>query len=1046
MSYIETHDSQFPALLLLRKMGWQFISRDETIRQRDGIKSHVLLEEILTEQLKTVNSFIYKNNNYKFSEGNIHAAVHALKNVADEGLVRTSEKVYDLLTLGKSFEETIQGDRKSFTIKYIDWETPENNVYHIADEFIIEGINETRRPDLVLFINGIPFAVIENKRRDKNASIDEAISQHIRNQGKETGVPKLFYYAQLLLAVHPNEVKYATIDTKPRFWSVWEEQYEEVEKPVQQIINKPIPGTKEGAERRLPTIQDKLLYCLCRRERMIELAYKFILYDASEKKICRYQQYFAVKNALERVKEFTNEGQRKGGVIWHTQGSGKSLTMVMLAKSLSLEKSIKNPRVIIVTDRIDLDRQITATFEACQKHPVQARSGSHLIELIENSGIDVITTIIDKFDAALSRKDLRNESANIFVLVDESHRSQYGSMHAKMRRVLPKASYIGFTGTPLTQNEKKTTDKFGGFILPSYPIEQAVRDKAVVPLLYEGRSARLSVNKEILDKEFNRVSESLPEYKVKDLRKKYSSITQIYESQQVVQEIAYDISEHYSKNWKGKGFKALLAVPQRSTAIKYLQIFEEQLDPRLQINARVIISAPDTREDHETVDEEPNDEVQKWWDKTSKRYPGGMEEYERIMIDRFKSEDEEVELLIVVGKLLTGFDAPNCTILYLAKPLFEHNLLQAIARVNRLYEGKDFGYIIDYVGILGKLDEALTHYAALSEFAPEDLEGTLTSIADEIKKLPQRHADLVDVFKEVRDIEDKEELERFLGPQDRRDKFIEKLIAFSRNLQTALSSHEFYKIFSDKRVEYFIKEFKFYNSLRISLQQRYAEKIDYREYEKRIRKLLDTYVGAAGMDQIAGPIDIFNEQVFKQEVERVTGSVASKADAIAYSMKRVISEKMGEDPVYYKRFSELIDESIQDFIQKRVSEAQYLATQLGIREQLIKGNVDGTPQVLQSNSEARAFYGILRERIGKEGDKPDTKLEAGLAKSGLDVAAIISSLVIRDWKKNEDVKKKMMNDIEDYLLKESVVWGISLSFDKLDDILDDFINVAKNVY
>jgi type I restriction enzyme R subunit len=312
MSYSELNDSQSPALLVLRKMGWQHITKDEALQQRHGIRSNVILEDILEQQLKALNSFTYRGNNYKFSEGNIHAAIHAIKNIPDEGLVRTSEKVYDLITLGKSFEETIQGDRKSFTIKYIDWENPKNNVYHIADEFAVEGLNETRRPDLVLFINGIPFAVIENKRRDRNGSIDEAISQHQRNQSKENGIPKLYHYAHLLLAVHPNEVKYTAIDTKPKFWSVWEEQTD-VEDKVQNIIKKPVPGTKEGVEDRLPTFQDKMLYCLCRKERLIELVYKFIVYDDRKKKICRYQQYFTVMNALQRIKEFTKDGQRRGG-------------------------------------------------------------------------------------------------------------------------------------------------------------------------------------------------------------------------------------------------------------------------------------------------------------------------------------------------------------------------------------------------------------------------------------------------------------------------------------------------------------------------------------------------------------------------------------------------------------------------------------------------------------------------------------------------------------------------------------------------------------
>lgn len=1041
-NYQENNDSQAPALLMLQKLGWKYISPVDTEKQRGGLFGNVLLETILEEKLKELNSFEYRGNTHNFSDGNIHAAIHTLKNLQDDGLVRTNERAYDLIALGKSFEETIQGDKKSFTIKYIDWENIHNNAFHITDEFVVEGVNDTRRPDLVLFVNGIPFCVIENKRRDKNSSIDESISQHTRNQGKEQGVPKLFYYNQLLLAVQPNEVKYGAIDTKPKFWSYWQEQHD-VEPIVKKIIESELYGVK--AEDRLPTEQDRILYSLCNIDRLMELVFKFTLYDAGVKKITRYQQYSAVKNSLERIKEFSNEGQRKGGVIWHTQGSGKSLTMVMLAKSIALEKEISNPRIIIVTDRIDLDKQISNTFHACGKEAIRAKSGNHLIELLNESGVEIITTVIDKFESALNRKDFNNESSNIFVLVDESHRSQYGTTHAKMKRVLPKACYIGFTGTPLLKKDKSTADKFGGFI-DKYTINQAVKDKAVVPLLYEGRSAKLTVNQGQIDKGFNRLAEPLTEYQTKDLKRKFSSITEIYKSQQVVEEIAYDISQHFCKNVKGTKFKAMLAVPLKATAMQYQKYFEEQTNPALKINTAVIISAPDTREDHEEVDEEPNDEVQKFWKRIVTRN-GTHEAYEDSTISKFKSDDDEVELLIVVSKLLTGFDSPNCSYLYIAKPLAEHNLLQAIARVNRLKEGKDFGFIIDYVGILGQLDSALTKYSALQEFDEDDLIGTVINVKDEIKQLPQRYSELWDVFKEVSNKKDIEAMERFLAPKDRRDLFIEKLIAYAKNLQVALSSDEFYKLFSDKQIRQYLSELKFFQSLRASVSVRYADKISYKEYESRVRKLLDTYIGTDGMDQITESINIFDEEIFKKEVERVTGSVASKADAIAYKMKKVISEKMDEDPVFYKKFSQLIDETIRAFQDKRLTEGQYLETILKSRDNLVKGSTDGTPSILNGKPEARAFYGILSESILPPSIEPlPSSFTEPIAKMGVEITDIIQRLTIRDWKRNDDVQKQMKNDLEDYLLEKRKELGIEISFTQIDTILEEVLKVAKHKF
>lgn len=1041
MNYQELNDSQLPALRLLQKLDWKYIEPEKTIQQRGGILSNVLLEGILEAQLKKINSFEYKGNVYPFSEGNIHAAIHSLKNVPDEGLVRTSERVYDLINLGKSFEETIQNDRKSFTIRYMDWINLENNVYHITDEFEVEGIRETRRPDLVLFINGIPIAVIENKRRDKSDSLEESISQHIRNQKKEDGIPRLYHYAQLLLAIHPNEVKYATTDTPAKFWSYWREE-ENVEEAVTQLIVNAKNGIE--AEQRLPTEQDRMLYNLCRVERLVELVYKFILYDGGVKKIARYQQYFAVKHSLARVKEVNHEGQRAGGVIWHTQGSGKSLTMVMLAKSLALEKDIENARIIIVTDRVDLDKQIWGTFHACGKDPAKAKSGNDLIELLQEGNTEIITTVINKFDTALSRKDFKNDSPNIFVLVDESHRSQYGLIHAKMKRVLPRACYIGFTGTPLLKNEKSTAKKFGGFI-DRYTIDQAVRDGAVVPLLYEGRAAKLSVNQEQIDKGFNRLSEPLTEYQRKDLKRKFSSITEIYKSTQVIDEIAYDISEHFTKNWKGTGFKAMLAVPRKATAIQYLKYFEEQNNPRLKIDAAVIISTPDTREGHEDTEDEVTDEVQKYTKKIAARY-GSVEAYEEQVVNKFKDDPEEIELLIVVSRLLTGFDAPRCNTLYLAKPLIEHGLLQAIARANRLFKGKDYGYIIDYVGILGQLDHALTQYSALEEFNEEDLLGTIINVAEEIKKIPQYHSALWDVFKEVKNKSDLEEMERHLAPKDVRDNFRERLIDFAKSLQAGMSTDEFYKHFGEERIKRFIADLKFFQSLRASVQLRYAEKIDYKEYEERVRKLLDTHIGAEGVQQITDLVNIFDEEVFKKEVERMTGSVASKADAIAYKMKKVITEKMDEDPVFYKRFGQLIDEAIQNFLEKRITEAQYLEQMLTARKDLAEGKLDDTPGELNGKPEARALFGIVKQVLLNDNQPASNNQIQAMAKAGIELADIIKRLTIRDWKRNDDVQKQMKNEVEDYLLLKRKDFGMEISFAQLDVILEETLKVARNVF
>ena len=1038
-NYTEWTDSQKPALDFLKKLGWQYTSPEQTEQERGHILSNVILEGVLQKQLQKINAFEYKGKEYEFSQSSIQSAINALKNVSDEGLVKTNENIYDLLTLGKSFTESIQGDQKAFTLRFIDWDNIENNVFHVTDEYVIEGIKATRRPDIVLFVNGIPFIILENKRRDKNESIEEAISQHIRNQRKDQGAPRIFHYAQLLLAVQPNQVKYATTGTPQKFWSVWKEDNL---KKAEKILKS--TAFKTATESRLGTHQDQSILSLCNPERLMELVYKFIVFDGPDKKVARYQQFFAVKEALNRIKQTDADGVRKGGVIWHTQGSGKSLTMVMLSKSIALEKSIKDPRVIIVTDRISLDKQIYKTFVNCGKNVKKAKSGNDLIELLKDKGNENITSILDKFQTALKRKDFKDHSKNLFVLVDESHRGQYGSGHAKMKSMLPNASYIGFTGTPLLKSEKSTARKFGGFI-HKYTIDQAVSDEAVLPLLYEGRSAKLSVNKQQIDKGFERLAAPLNEEAQKDLKKKFASISKIYESEQVVEEIAFDISKHFCLNWQGTGFKAQMAVPKIDTAIRYQKYFENQADPSLRINSRVVFTPPDSRADYEDVWAEVSSEAKTYWNSLMDKFRG-QEEYETDAIERFKDESNEVELMIVVSKLLTGFDAPRNTVLYLAKPLVEHNLLQAIARVNRLFEGKEFGYIIDYVGILGKLDEALTQYSAFEGFEEEDLKGTVLDILSEIRKVPARLSDVWDIFKGIPST-DLEALERHLGPKDVRDNFYQRLSSYARVLQIALSSDEFYQEYNDNEIQEFKNELKFFQKMRVSVQNRYAEVVSYKEYEPRVRKLLDTHVGADYVEQLTDQVNIFDQSMVNEALEVYGKSPASKADMIAHQMKKVITENMEKDEAFYKKFSDLIEETIRAFREGRIDEKEYLESVLSTRSDLQSGHQEGLPDILVDKTEARAFFGALSEVLSVTHGKDEIKsIKDQLAQAGIQIGSIVEKLTIRDWKRNIDVQNKMENKIEDYLIEHRKALGLEITFEEIDDILAKCLKVAKNNY
>lgn len=505
--YSEDNISKYPAIELLCKLGFEYISPEDCMAQRGSLYD-VLLKDILRKQLNAINQFEFGGIKYRFTADNVEKAIKDLDEPLTDGLVRTSEKIYDALMLGKSYLEKLSdGTSKSFNLKYVDWEHPERNVYHVTEEFSCDSWDKQKnaRPDIVLFVNGIPFAVIECKA--PTVSEDQAVEQMIRNQGKDY-IPQLFKYAQIVIATNKNAVKYATCGTGKNFWSIWREEDIDWQN---KLIEQHVVGRKH-------TAQDRSLVSLLSPDRLLKLTKYFTLYDGNIKKICRYQQFFAVEEIIKTINTNDTAGNRQSGVIWHTQGSGKTLTMVMLAKYILEEMHSCNPKVVIVTDRKELDKQIAKTFAHTRLAPARATSGKHLIELINKDSADIITSIINKFNTVES-SGLKNDSRDIFVLVDESHRSNYGSLATKMRAVFPNACYIGFTGTPLMKSEKNTMAKFGKLI-HKYTIKDGVEDKAIVPLIYEGKFVEQNVDEENIDLWFNQVTKRLNDAQKADLRDK----------------------------------------------------------------------------------------------------------------------------------------------------------------------------------------------------------------------------------------------------------------------------------------------------------------------------------------------------------------------------------------------------------------------------------------------------------------------------------------------------------------------------------------------
>lgn len=1021
-AYLEINASQRPALALFEAMGYTYISPADCDKQR-GSRYHVLLRDILRGQLRRLNRYVYAGAENEFSAANIERAMEDLDEPLTDGLVRTSEKIYDALLLGKSYPETV-GDGKmlSFNLRYIDWDNPQNNVFHVTEEFAVDSRDRQHnaRPDIVLFINGIPFAVIECKA--PHIPVEEAVGQMIRNQ-QAAYIPHLFKFAQFVAATNKNAVKYATVGTPKKFWSVWKEQDADWLQPRLKAL---IPD-------RMPTEQDRNIVSLFSRERVFELIRYFILFDANVKKVCRYQQFFAVREILKTIAESDEHGNRQSGVIWHTQGSGKSLTMVMLAKTILMELKDFHPRVVIVTDRKELDAQIAATFAHTRLTPARATSGRHLVELVNSARADVITSIINKFNT-VERQEVKNPSRDIFVLVDESHRSNYGLMATRMRSVFPNACYIGFTGTPLMKSEKNTMARFGRLI-HKYTIRDGVEDGAIVPLIYEGRFVEQKVDEENIDLWFKQTTRRLTEAQREDLRRKWSSIRRLTSTDARIKRIALDISEHFIEGYKDTGFKAMLATNYKRDAIRYLQCFEQFGD----LNCAVVISPPDMREGVDDADEGADDLVVSFWNKMMQQY-GDADRYEEAIKNRFC--DGEIDILIVCSKLLTGFDAPLCQVLYIDKELKEHGLLQAIARTNRLHEGKDYGLIVDYRGLIEKLDTAMDMYsgAGLENFDGGDLKGVVVDVMSAIGNLRSAYTQLVELFAPVGSISDAEAVEVFLADDKMRQDFYTLLCAFGRALHLVLNAEQAYNALSKEERQKYQDTFIFFSKVRRSVKLQYCDAIDNAEYEPLMQNLLDTHLSVAGLKKITSPIDILNKDDFEKELEEL-GSLRSKADAIASRMTRSISKKRDENPAYYDSFSKRIRDALALYKEKVISEAEYLAKMRTIMEDYHAGrSTVSYPARIKNNVHAQAFFGVLTalfDEVEDERITPDF-----VAEVSEEITKIVASHSQVDWTNNKTIHDRISQDIDDLFYKYEKEHGLKLSFDLIDKIIDNVKTVA----
>lgn len=1063
---------QLQALTTLATLGWRYVPRAEAERQRGGRRGGVILEDIAREALGRINSFEQDSARHPFTESGIEEGLRRLRDLRFDGLLKTNETATDMLLLGVAVPQTVGGLSRERPFRFVAWADEwEKNSFHMTAEFAVQGRASEVRPDVVLFVNGVPFASIELKRTGEKTA--QAISQTIRNQKTDEGAPQLFVTQQVLIAGTPNEPKYGTVGTPVKYWSVWKEPappHGVLDNFVGTAVNskpaedewKAMLADFQGyaechsrlceARNRWITEMDRTIVGLGSPHRLLDMARRFTLFDKGVKKVARWQQVSAVLRLLDHIERREGGGaRRQGGVVWHTQGSGKSLTMVMLARALNW--GVENPRVILVTDRRDLDRQIRNTFKACQREPKQARTGAHLMELIQ-AGAPLITTLVNKFRAGVARKPTTDHDANIFVLIDESHRSQYGdddSLHADMRKVLPNACYIGFTGTPLFKKPTRNTFIKFGPLVDKYSIRDAVSDGAVVPLIYEGRAVDDDLSDTALDAWFDRESQGLTSTQQTELKRRMSSARALQGVSARLKAIAWDVRAHFLENFAGTGLKGQLVAPSKAAAVRMLEIFEElnDADPTAaRVTAEVVISGPDAREGHEETDKESRDLVQRFWKRMMDRW-GDEDRYNAGIIDAFDSPDAP-DLLIVVSKLLTGFDVQRNAVLYIGKRLIEHGLLQAIARVNRVFEDdgapeKRFGLVVDYCGVLESLTGSLVEYEALAGYDSADISGALVSIREEAAKLPELHAALLALFDCVSNRWDREAYARALADEVRRDQFLGALSAFASALGLALASRHFLESERPDRIRRWKDDLKRFEDLRAEVRLRYGEALDWSRYEARVQKLLDAHVTAAGVSQVIAPVDILDEAGLAAELNRDDGrSAVSLADEIASKLERTATERMEEDPAFNKRFSQMVRATIDAWRQRRIDEQEYLRCIEELRREGAErwtgtGGTDGGSGA-SLDPDLAAVEGVVGEEL--------TRLAPQAAEAAQAIAAklldIVSSRLRVGWQDDSNVQNEMRNAFEDWFLDVAPAeLEVTLGLEVADAIAERVLAVAR---
>ncbi len=907
-----------------------------------------------------------------YSDVQISKAIFELQQVAtnfNDSLYTTNKNVYSKLRNGVKVK--VSAGENYDTIKLINWQDPTDNDFYIADEVTYKG-NKTKRPDIVLYINGIAIAVLELKRGI--VDIGEGIRQNITNM-QDRFIRPFFATNQILFAGSDSEgLRYGTISSEEKFYFSWKEDVDDTSR----------------------LLLDKYLIKMCSKERIIELLYDFIIFDAGIKKLPRVHQYFGVKESQKYVNRY------EGGIIWHTQGSGKSISMVYLAKWI-LESNPK-ARIAIVTDRDELDKQIEDVFTDAGETIFRTKSGRDLMGKLTQPSPRLLCSLVHKF----GKKDVKNfekylaelqenpvqVSGELFVFVDECHRTQSGKLHKTMKAMLPNAVFIGFTGTPLLKKDKQTSLEVFGKYIHTYKFNEGVEDKVILDLMYEARdiNQKLTSEKKV-DEWFKAKTKGLNDFQRAELKKKWGTMQSVLSSRSRMDKIVTDIIFDF-------GTKRLL-MSSRSNAIvvansiyeacEYYKLFQKT---SFKGKCAVVTSYNPHSGDINTDDTGTNTETQKeaiynlYEEILKEVIPQGnkskTETYEDWAKNKFKKEPANMKVLVVVSKLLTGFDAPSCAYIYLDKSMQDHGLFQAICRTNRVDgEDKDYGYIVDYRGLFDSVGQAISVYTSeldMDDFESEDIGIMLQDRLDAGKKrLDNALEELALLCEPVAPPKGTLEYQHyFCGNSEkesdlkdtalRRTQLYKKTVALIRAYANIASELE-EAGYSAKEIATIDREQDFYLKLREQIKKASGETLDMKTYEADMRHLLDAYIQAEDSEDITpfdgmSLLDIISNEGVAAAIGALPKGMKGNRGAIAETIENNVRKKIIKDqhldPAFFEKMSKLLDELIKQRKANAITYEEYLKKIAELAKQTNAGHSEDTPEVINTPGK-RALYNNLEK-------------------------------------------------------------------------------------